>query len=206
MGAGGDRCPRHCLAIALSRLSERGNRFVIDLWFQLRDSNHVLWLTSNLRNKESSNNSKRMSPTKDDRVIQVYLFFNGNCEEAVGFYRKALGAEVQMTMRYKEAPDKPPPGVVPSGYDEKIMHTSFQIGETTIMASDGCSTEKRNFNGFSLSLSVADEREANRAFAALADGGKVTMPLGKTFWSPCFGMLEDRFGVGWMISVTPADH
>ena len=145
-----------------------------------------------------------MSTTTDNRVIQPYLFFNGNCEQAVEFYRKALGAEVEMMMRFKESPEPPPPGRVPPGFENKIMHTSFRVGQTTVMASDGCATEKPSFQGFSLSLSVPTQAEADRAFKALADGGKVNMPLTKTFWSPCFGMLEDRFGVGWMISVTPA--
>lgn len=142
-----------------------------------------------------------MTQEKNSGVVQPYLFFNGNCEEAVEFYRKALGAEVQMTMRYKESPEPPPPGRVPPGYENKIMHTSFRIGQTTIMASDGCSEEKSKFEGFSLALSVATEAEADRAFAALSAGGKVEMPLTKTFWSPRFGMLEDRFGIGWMVSV-----
>jgi PhnB protein len=147
-----------------------------------------------------------MNMTQDNRIIQPYLFFNGRCEQAVEFYRKALGAEVGMTMRFKESPEPPQPGMVPPGFENKIMHTSFRIGETTVMASDGCTTEKANFQGFSLSLSVPSEAEADRAFAALADGGQVRMPLTKTFWSPRFGMVEDRFGIGWMISVMPADQ
>ena len=98
-----------------------------------------------------------MTQEKNSGVVQPYLFFNGNCEEAVEFYRKALGAEVQMTMRYKESPEPPPPGRVPPGYENKIMHTSFRVGQTTIMASDGCSEEKSKFEGFSLALSVATE-------------------------------------------------
>jgi len=144
-----------------------------------------------------------MSTTKNNHCVQPYLFFNGKCEEAVEFYRKAIGAEVEMMMRFKESPESPPPDQVPPGFENKIMHASFRVGGTTLMASDGCSAEKPKFEGFSLSLSVASEGEADRAFAALANGGKVTMPLAKTFWSPRFGMLEDRFGVGWMISVTP---
>jgi PhnB protein len=144
-----------------------------------------------------------MSPSKDNRIIQPYLFFNGSCEQAVEFYRKALGAEVEMIMRFKESPEPPPPGRLPPGFENKIMHTSLRIGQTTLMASDGCADEKPNFQGFSLSLSVPSEAEADRAFAALADGGEVRMPLGKTFWSPRFGMVADRFGVGWMISVMP---
>ncbi len=145
-----------------------------------------------------------MSTTNDNRIIQPYLFFNGSCEQAIEFYRKALGAEVQMIMRYKESPEPPPPGRIPPGFENKIMHTSFRIGSTTVMASDGCSADKPNFEGFSLSLSVPSEADADRVFNALADGGQVRMPLAKTFWSPRFGMVEDRFGIGWMVSVVPA--
>src|ERR1043165_3889105 len=144
-----------------------------------------------------------MSATKNNRIVQPYLFFNGRCEQAVEFYRKSIGAEVEMMMRYKESPEPPLPGMVPPGFESKIMHASFRVGETTLMASDGCSAEKANFQGFSLSLSVANEAEADRVFAALSDGGQVRMPLTKTFWSPRFGMVEDRFGVGWMITVAP---
>ena len=142
-----------------------------------------------------------MSTTKTTGTIQPYLFFNGNCEEAVEFYRKALGAEVEMIMRFKDSPEAPPPGMVPPGWENKVMHSSFRVGQTTVMASDGCGPEKAGFNGFSLSLSVTTEAEADRYFNALAAGGKVTMPLNKTFWSPRFGMLEDKFGIGWMVSV-----
>jgi len=137
--------------------------------------------------------------------IEPYLFFNGRCEEALDFYRQALGAEVQMVMRFKESPEPPPPDKVPPGHENKIMHASFRVGSTVVMASDGRSSGKPDFQGFSLALTVATEAEADRAFGALADGGQVTMPLEKTFWSPRFGMLEDRFGVGWMIMVTPTD-
>jgi PhnB protein len=147
-----------------------------------------------------------MNGKENHRTVQVYLFFNGRCEEAVEFYRKALGAEVQMTMRYKESPEPPPPGTMPPGYENKIMHTSFRIGETVVMASDGCSTEKANYDSFSLAISVATEPDADRVFAALADGGAVRMPLEKTFWSPRFGMVRDRFGIGWMIMVVPAEQ
>jgi PhnB protein len=142
-----------------------------------------------------------MSAKNDNRVIQPYLFFNGRCEEAVDFYRKALGAEVEMMMRFKESPEPPKPGMVPPGFENKIMHTSFRVGGTTVMASDGCSAEKANFDGFSLAISVANEAEADRVFGALANGGQVQMPLAKTFWSPRFGMVTDRFGIGWMVSV-----
>ena len=135
-------------------------------------------------------------------AIEPYLFFNGRCEDAIEFYKKALGAEVLMLMRYKDSPEPPPPGMVPPNWDNKIMHASLRIGNATVMTSDGCS-EGTSFQGFSLSLSLANEAEAEHAFTALSDGGEVRMPLTKTFWSPCFGMLGDRFGVGWMVSVAP---
>jgi PhnB protein len=147
-----------------------------------------------------------MTTTKHNRFIQSYLFFNGNCEEAIEFYRKTLGAEVEMMMRFKESPEPPPPGTVPPGFENKIMHAAFRIGQTTLMASDGCSADKASFQGFSLSLTVPNEAEVDRAFNALADGGKVKMPLTKTFFSPRFGMLEDRFGIGWMITVAPSQQ
>lgn len=138
-------------------------------------------------------------------IVQPYLFFNGTCEEAVEFYRKAVGAEVEMVIRFNESPDPPPPGTVPPGYENKIMHASFRIGETTVMASDGCSTDSPAFQGFSLSLTVPTEADADPVFAALCEGGQVQMPLGKTFWSPRFGMLTDRFGIGWMVGVAQAE-
>lgn len=135
-----------------------------------------------------------------DPIVQSYLYFGGRCEEALDFYRAALGAQVDMLMRFKESPQPPPPGTLPPGFENKVMHASFRIGATALMASDGCS-EGASFSGFSLSLTLPTEADASRAFAALAAGGKVTMPLNKTFWSPCFGMLTDRFGIGWMITI-----
>jgi PhnB protein len=146
-----------------------------------------------------------MSTTRTAGVIQPYLFFNGRCEEAIEFYRKALSAEVQMVMRYKESPEAPPPGMVPAGWENKVMHASFRIGESVIMASDGCG-DSAGFEGFSLSLAVPSAADTDRAFNALAEGGKVTMPLSKTFWSPRFGMLEDKFGIGWMVGVLPPEQ
>lgn len=141
------------------------------------------------------------SKTNPTQIVQPYLFFDGRCEEALDFYRTALGAEVDMLMRYKDSPEPCDPGMVPPGNENKVMHASFRIGETTLMASDGRCQSKSSFEGFSLSITVPTEAEADRVFAALADGGQVDMPLMKTFWSPRFGMLTDRFGVGWMISV-----
>lgn len=142
-----------------------------------------------------------MSTNTDNRSVQAYLFFNGNCGQAVEFYRKALGAEVEMMMRFKDSPEPHPPGMLAPGWENKVMHTSFRVGQTVVMASDGCGSEPGGFHGFSLSLATKTEAEADQAFAALAEGGKINMPLTKTFWSPRFGMLEDKFGVGWMINV-----
>ena len=135
--------------------------------------------------------------------VETYLFFDGRCEEAIEFYKKVLGAEVTMLMRFKDSPEPQQPGMIPPGSENKIMHVSFRIGDTTVMASDGRCTGQANFQGFSLSLTVANEAEADRKFAALAEGGQVQMPLTKTFWSPRFGMVTDRFGLGWMVTVAP---
>jgi PhnB protein len=135
-------------------------------------------------------------------TVQPYLFFDGRCEEAIEFYRSALGAEVEMLMRFKESPD---PDMCPPGSDDKVLHSSFRIGDTSLLASDGRCLGNPNFDGFSLSLTVPDEAEAERLFAALAEGGQVQMPLTKTFFSPRFGMVADRFGVSWMVHVAPDD-
>jgi len=131
--------------------------------------------------------------------VQPYLFFGGRCEEAIEFYRKALGAELVMEARFKDAPE-PQPGL-PECFQDKIMHATLRIGDTLLMASDGRCEGQATFEGFSLSITVADEAEADRVFAALGEGGLVTMPLAKTFWAPKYGMLQDQFGVSWMVSV-----
>ena len=133
--------------------------------------------------------------------VQPYLFFDGRCEEALEFYKGALGAEVNMLMRFKDSPE--PPGMVPPGAGDKVMHTSFRIGDTTVMASDGRCQGRPSFQGFALSLTARDEAEAERLFNALGDGGAVQMPLARTFFSSRFGMVADRFGVPWMIVVAP---
>ena len=133
--------------------------------------------------------------------IQPYLFFDGRCEEALDFYKKAIGAEVTSLMRWKEAPEPQDASMVPPGSENKIMHTSFRVGETEVLASDGHCAGKPNFQGFSLTIQVANEAEATKLFTALGEGGEVRMPLAKTFFSPCFGMLGDKFGVGWMVWV-----
>jgi PhnB protein len=140
--------------------------------------------------------------------VQPYLFFEGRAEEAAEFYGQVLGAKVDMMMRYQDSPDPVPEGMVPPGSGRKVMHMAMRIGESVLMASDGNCGGKPNFSGFSLSHTVATEAEADRVFARLAEGGQVQMPLGKTFFSPKFGMVADRFGVGWMVIVaspmTPA--
>ena len=134
--------------------------------------------------------------------VQPYLQFDGRCEEALEFYKSALGAEVEALMRFKEGPDCME---MPQGTGDKVLHSCFRIGDSRIMASDGC-TATPGFSGFSLSVACAMETEAKRAFSAMSDGGQVIMPLGKTFWSPCFGMLTDRFGIGWMITVVEPEQ
>ena len=138
--------------------------------------------------------------------VQPYLFFDGRAEEAIEFYRSALGAEVQMLLRFKDGPQPPAPGTVPPGAENKIMHASVRIGDTTVMASDGHCAGKPVFQGFSLSFTVPDEAEAERVFSVLGKGGQVQMPLAKTFFSPRFGMVADRFGVSWMVHVEPRDQ
>jgi PhnB protein len=138
-------------------------------------------------------------------LIQPYLMFGGRCEEALEFYRTALGAQIDMLMRFSESPDPTPPGMLPPGFENKVMHASFRIAGNVLMASDGCEVGAQ-FKGFSLSISVTTEAEADRYFSALSDGGQVQMPLTKTFWSPRFGMLTDRFGIAWMINVVGDEH
>jgi PhnB protein len=130
--------------------------------------------------------------------VQPYLFFDGRCDEALDFYKKAIGADAKMLMRFKDAPDQ---SIVSPGSKDKVMHAQVQIGDTTVLMSDGRCLGKPNFQGFSLAVSAKSEAEAEKMFNALADGGQVTMPLAKTFFSPKFGMLADKFGVGWMVLV-----
>jgi PhnB protein len=136
----------------------------------------------------------------DSATITPYLFFGGRCEEALDFYTRALGAEVEMKMLFRESPTPPPPGMLQAGFEDKVMHASVRVGGALLQASDGCD-DKSRFNGFRLVLRVAKEADAHRAFDALAEGGSVQMPLCKTFWSPCYGMVTDRFNVGWMVMV-----
>ena len=134
-------------------------------------------------------------------LIEPYLFFEGRAEEALEFYGRALGAKTEGLFRYKDSPDPPPPGMVPPGSENKIMHSLMRIGDAAVMISDGKVSGKPNFQGFSLAIDAPDIATVDKYFAALSEGGKVTMPLGKTFWSPRFGMLTDKFGVNWMVGV-----
>jgi PhnB protein len=137
-----------------------------------------------------------MSTNVHSASIQPYLMFDGRCDEALEFYKKALGIKVEMLMRFKDSPDTSM--CTPESLD-KVMHASFTFGNTTILASDGRCTGKMRFEGFSLTLNVTDEATAKKLFTALSEGGQVVMPLTKTFFSPCFGMVTDKFGVSWMV-------
>ena len=131
--------------------------------------------------------------------VQPYLFFNGRCEEAIAFYRAALGAEVEMLMRFKDSPQPPPDGMLPPGSETKVMHAALKIGNTTVMASDGRCSGAQTFQGFSLTLDAADDAQARRLFDALGEGGQVQMPFTSTLFASSFGMVADRFGVSWMV-------
>lgn len=133
-------------------------------------------------------------------AITPYLFFSGRCEEALMFYEQALGAKTEMIMRFNESPDPVPPGMLQPGFEAKIMHCSFTIDGVRLMAADGCN-DKGKMEGVQLALSVGTEAEAHKAFDSLAVGGSVGMPLNKTFWSPCFGMVTDTFNITWMVMV-----
>lgn len=131
--------------------------------------------------------------------VEAYLSLAGRCEEALAFYKKAIDAEMTMVMRWNESPD--PAMKAPPGWEQKIMHAVFRVGETTLMADDGMGPEKTEFKGIALTINVADDAEARRVFDALGEGGTIDMPLAKTFWTSSFGMLHDRFGVPWMVNV-----
>jgi PhnB protein len=134
--------------------------------------------------------------------ITAYLNFEGRCEEALEFYKKAIGAEVGAIMRNRESPEAPPPGMLPPNSGDKVLHGEFKVKETLLMASDGSCSGTPKFEGISLTYPADTPAEAESVFAALSEGGQVQMPLTKTFFSPKFGMLADKFGVGWMVIVT----
>jgi PhnB protein len=133
--------------------------------------------------------------------VQPYIYFEGRCEEAIEFYKKALGASVNMIMRFKDCPEPAPSGQFPPQMLDKIMHASLRIGDSTVLVSDGRCQSAANFAGFTLPILVSTEPEAQKIFTALSEGGKVGMPLAKTFFSPAFGMVHDKFGVPWMVLV-----
>ncbi len=133
--------------------------------------------------------------------VEPYLMFSGRCEEALDFYQTTLGAQPVMMMRFDESPDKNHPMPLPPNWGQKIMHCGFMVGQTLVMASDGMTDQPVDYSGVSLSLTADDEAQVKRLFDALAAGGSVFMPLSPTFWSPCFGMCSDKFGVNWMVGV-----
>ena len=135
--------------------------------------------------------------------VVPYLFFGGRCEQALEFYKGALGAQIDFVMRYDQSPEPVPPGNLPEGFENKVMHSTFRIGETKLHAADG-NTASSSVSAFFLSL--PGEAEVSAAVVALSEGGEVTMPVGETFWSPCFGMVTDRFGIDWMISVPTEEN
>lgn len=132
--------------------------------------------------------------------VQPYLFFDGRCEEALEFYKKVLGAQVTMLLRFKDSPE-PDTSKMPKGSENKVMHAEFKVQDSTLLASDGYCMGAPKFQGFALSVSVPDAAQAARLFDALGQGGKVDMPLAKTFFSESFGMVTDQFGIGWMVGV-----
>jgi len=139
--------------------------------------------------------------------IQPYLVFNGACSDAIAYYRDVLGAEEQFRMRFSEAPPDPQRPPIPPEFADKVMHASLRIGQSVLMMSDGgCMTQERTFTGFSLSLTAEDAPTADRYFNALAKDGSVKMPFQKTFWSPGFGVVTDRFGVSWMVTAPPLEQ
>jgi PhnB protein len=141
--------------------------------------------------------------------IEPYLFFNGNCGDAIAYYRDAIGAEEMFRMRFADAPPDAQRPPISADMADKVMHASLRIGDSTVMMSDGGCMEKDKqhaFSGFSLSLTGQDMSTAERYFNALAKDGSVTMPFQKTFWSPGFGMVTDRFGISWMVTAPPDEH
>ncbi len=160
-------------------------------------------LTAEMREQESNFEAK---VALQKSTVTPYLFFGGRCEEALEFYKAGLGAIVGMVMRFNESPDPTPEGMLAPGFENKIMHCEFKVGAMSIMASDGCSEGDANFGGFRLALSVPTAASADLAFNVLAASGKIYMPLSETFWSPRYGMVTDKFGVGWMVMVPALTH
>lgn len=150
-------------------------------------------------------NALRQALAMQQVEVNNYLFFSGRCDEALAFYQQHLSADIKFLIRFNESPDTFPEGTLQAGFENKVMHAEFSVGKVRIMASDGCN-DTETFSGFRIALNVPTEDEARRIFAALAsNGGKVDMPLMKTFWSPLYGQVTDQFGVGWMVML-PGDE
>ncbi|TMN73386.1 hypothetical protein CWB85_04530 [Pseudoalteromonas sp. S1727] len=138
-----------------------------------------------------------------------YLFFSGRCEEALTYYQTHLDAKIGMMFRFNESPEPIPEGAIPANFDDKIMHSEFTIGDMKLLATDGCndSVDEVNYSGFNLTLTIDSEQALRRIFAALSQDGQVRMPLAETFWSPLYGQVTDKFGIGWMLMLpTPSDN
>ena len=130
--------------------------------------------------------------------VQPYLSFEGRAQEALDFYKSAVGATVDVIMHFKDAPPEVQAQMSPDSR-EKIMHAAFRLGDTQLFASDGRCTGKASFSGVSLTINAASNEEAEKLFGALGKGGQVTMPMSETFFAYRFGILADKFGVNWMI-------
>jgi PhnB protein len=128
----------------------------------------------------------------------LHLGFKGDCDAAFSFYETVFRSKRVFTMTYGDAP----PDVQTSAESKDlIMHTAMQLGSLTLMGADAPPGRGQAFGGFEISIDDPDEAEVRRLFTALSEGGRVTMPLGPTFWTPLFGMCTDKFGVSWMISI-----
>lgn len=133
-------------------------------------------------------------------TITPYLFFGGHTVDALAFYQEVFNGTIEAVMKYSDYPGPIPEGTLAPGFEDKVMHSAIRLGESMLYASDG-SGPSSEMKGFMLHYPVQTNGEADRIFAALSVGGNVIMPLETTFWSPYYGMLEDKFGVGWMISI-----
>ena len=155
-----------------------------------------------IREKE---NALRQTIAMQKVEVNNYLFFSGRCDEALAFYQQHLSAEIKFLIRFNESPEPMPEGILQPGFENKVMHAEISLGNVRMMVSDGCNDVDR-FSGFRIALNVPSADEAQRIFTALAsNGGKVDMPLSKTFWSPLYGQVTDQFGVGWMVML-PGDE
>ncbi len=130
--------------------------------------------------------------------VQPYLYFGGKSEEAIAFYKDAIGAKVEMLMHFKDMPPDQKSMMTP-GSENKVMHACIKIGDSPIFVSDGDCGGAPKFEGVTLTLNASDEAEAEKLFGALGKGGQVQMPMEETFFATRFGMVADKFGVSWMV-------